>query len=279
MKKKILFIRILLWGGLFSFVFFLFWQGIVPTGKIIYSRDYSDSNFFISDFTPKERFEKIEGTRLVNGNPIYFSLFTPRIFDKATLNIKYKNIEDVSEDERQNRVIEAGILVDGKNWRHELKPIENKIIDQLSLVWDNIKEGDLVFLQREKKYNSISDFLKNLPNHDEFAVYNYDLKTDFIINDYSITSEENTINHAIRGSYQFYTYIKDEVLDFEFDILDINKNKDSDSVDIFLYYENQMIATRHLDDDGIIEDVMNAARIPIPPPLGVGKEWELLSLG
>jgi len=36
--------------------------------------------------------------------------------------------------------------------------------------------------------------------------------------------------------------------------LDLNQNKDSDAIDVNLYYGDQLIASRHLDDDGVKTD-------------------------
>src|SRR3989339_636065 len=59
---------------------------------------------------------------------------------------------------------------------------------------------------------------------------------------------------ALRGSYQFFTYIKDEEFNFEFEFLDLNENKDEDQINLHLYYNDTLIKTAHLDDDGIFSD-------------------------
>jgi hypothetical protein len=128
----------------------------------------------------------------------------------------------------------------------------------LSLVWDVVEEDGVILLQREKKYNTIDDFLNNLPDISKVALYNYDLKTDFILEDYepnelsSKSSELSSIvNYALRGPFQFYTYIKDEDLDFVFEFQDLNENKDSDEIDLHLYYNDQLIDSRHMDDPSV----------------------------
>ncbi len=254
MKRKIVFIRIFLWLAFFAVLLFLFWQGVVPGGRIVYTNDYTGDSFFVSDFSPTERYESKESARLLKANPVYFNLETSRKFDKAELLIEYRNINSNKEDLRKNRVIEAGILVDKKIWRYQLKPIENKIIDQLLLAWDVINEDDIIFLQRERKYDNISSFLESNLDRSEYAVYNYEIEDDFILNDYSTTSEDIVINTSLRGPFQFYTYLKEEELDFEFEVFDINKNNDEDPLDIHLYYQDRLIVARHLEDDGVTND-------------------------
>ena len=246
-------------------VFWLLYMAIVPSGKISYvRRDFGISppnyNYFISKLTPEDRVALTSEAKLpagslaswkITGDPVYFSLRTHRRFDKAKLTLKYKNEGDLP-------LIEAGILADSVVWRYDLRPIENKTIDQLSLAWDVISEGEAILLQREKKYNSIDEFLNNMPDNKEIALYNYNLAQKYLLPDYEKSNENLILDCALRGAYQFYVYIKDpassgagEDLDLDFVFQDLNKNNDADPIDINLYYDNQLIDSRHLDDDGI----------------------------
>lgn len=247
-------IRILLFVILFAVAFRLLWMNIIPSGRATYANNFKNDNFFISDFFPAERFELNESGRLIIADPVYFSLYTPRTFNKADVYITYKMIGG-DEKSADNEIIEAGVLVDKNIWRYNLKPVENKIINQLMLVWDVKRDNDgLILLQREKKYDSIADFFSNPPDSSEIALYNYDFKEDFLIDGYAGSDRDVVLNVPLRGSYQFYTYIKDEDLSFDLEFIDLNQNKDADPVDINLYFQNQIIASRHLDDDGEVKE-------------------------
>lgn len=124
----------------------------------------------------------------------------------------------------------------------------------LALAWDATESDGLLFLQREKKYDTVSAFLDNLPDREQIAVYNYTPASDYLIPAYASSSETEALTIALRGSYQFYTYIKNEDLNFDFGLVDLNLNRDSDPVAINLYYNNALIASRRLDDDGIAEE-------------------------
>ncbi len=243
-------IRLFLWVILLGIVFWLFWMAIVPSGKIIYINDFTKPSEFIQKLTPEERVEPISnGTQKIIGDPVYFSLRTPRRFEKAKFIIKYKN-------ESNWPIIEIGSLVDKVLWQYDLKPVENKILDQLSLVWDIKREGDIMLLQRNglnatSTYLSVNDFLDNLPDLDKIAVYNYDLDYEYIIEDYKPSEEEQNIDYSIRGPFSFYTYIKDENLNFDFSVLDINQNKDKDDIILNLYYDGELIDSVNLEDDGV----------------------------
>ncbi|MFH1661541.1 MAG: hypothetical protein ABIA02_00370 [Candidatus Falkowbacteria bacterium] len=238
--------RIFLWLILIWIVGWLLYMAIVPGGKISYSCDFITGecdDYFIGKLTPEDRMIFSEdGIQKIIGDPIYFNLRTPRRFDSAKLILKYKNENDLP-------LIESGVLADKKIWRYDLKPIENRIIDQVSLVWDVIREDYIILLQRERKYNNIEEFFSNLPNRNEIALYNYDLKTEFLIEDYE-SKKDKTINiPSLRGAWQAYVYIKDEEMDFDFSFSDLNKNDDSDAIDLHLYYDNRLIDSWHIDDN------------------------------
>jgi len=246
MKFDIIKLRIVLWSILALIALWLFYMVVVPSGKITYVQDFKSDNYFIQKLTPAERVEDAKnGSQKIIGDPVYFSLRTPRRFDTAKIEIKYKNNSDWP-------IIETGALVDKVLWRYDTAPIENKIIDQLAMVWDVVKNDKATLLQKEKKYNSIDEFLNNLPPREEMALYNYDLQKEYLLPDYKTSKKDMEIKYVLRGPYQFYTYIKDEKLNFNFTFVDLNANKDSDSADVNLYYQNKLIASRHLDDDGVV---------------------------
>ncbi|MBU0636898.1 hypothetical protein KKH16_01680, partial [Patescibacteria group bacterium] len=83
---------------------------------------------------------------------------------------------------------------------------------------------------------------------------NYNFKNNYILADYKPTNKENKISHCLRGSYQFYTYIKNENLDFEFAFSDLNKNKDNDLIKLNLYYQDELINSQQLDDKDALAD-------------------------
>ncbi len=240
MEKYIIKIRVFLWLILAVIILWLLYIAVLPSGKIIYINDFNDKNYFIGKLTPKDRVESLNGVRKILGNPVYFALATPRSFSKAVISLKYKNNDDLP-------MIEVGVLKDKLLWRYDLKPVRNKVIDQLFLVWDIVRgDNNEVLLQREKKYESIEDFLNNMPNHEEMAIYNYDLKYNYKIDDYQPNENIVELTHNLRGAYQFYTYIKEEPLNFSFNFFDLNKNSESDEVEIFVYHNGQVIESHRL---------------------------------
>lgn len=237
-------IRIVLWSLLGVAIIFIGWKGVVPSGEITYTTDLNSSNDFIGKVEPETRVK--ENKSEIVGNPVYFSLRTPRNFRTAKVEITYKN-KDVD-------LIEAGLLVDEKLWRYKTRPLENRKLDELSRQWHTLFRNDLIFLQKEKNFSSVEDFLKNMPPTEKVAIYNYNPDKRFVLSDYTATDSEQTLTTTLRGNHQIYTYIKKEKLDFSFSFRDINQNRDEDSVDINLYSEDRLIDSKHVPDDGITSD-------------------------
>lgn len=248
MEENIFKIRLFLWFILFGVVFWLFWMAVVPSGKITYVNNFEASHEFIQKLSPQDRIETLSDGVKITGEPVYFALRTPRRFEKAKLIIRYKNMSD-------RPIIEIGPLVDEVLWQYDLRPIENKILDQLSMAWRAERDGELILLQRndladDDFFNSIQDFLNNPPLADRVAVYNYRFNYEYLIEDYQPESTERKIDVSLRGPFGFYTYIKDEDLFFNFETLNLNHNQDFDPVVANLYYQDSLIDSIRLEDDG-----------------------------
>lgn len=234
MPKNILIIRIILWLALALVTGWFFYLKIAPAGSISYVYNFSRTSYFIGKLTPAERVElaTVNSQAKIKGGPVYFSLKTPRRFERAKVAVKFKNMTDFP-------VMEIGLLNNKKIGSYDLKPLENKIIDRLSLAWPVINgENGVRLIEREKKYDAVEQFLGNLPPREEMALYNYSLKNNFLLAGYDSSHRDNLIDYKFRGSYQFYTYIKQEQLDYVFNFNDLDNN---DRVEIKVYSPDGLI--------------------------------------
>jgi len=258
-------IRLILYSILGLIIIFLIYQAVVPLGQITYSITPCDNSFFIQKLQPKERVSEVDKTgctQKIIGEPVYFNLNTQRTFNQAAVTVTY-------QDSGQNNIIELGPQAD--EWKNYiLRPLENKIIDRLN--WNKISGNGAVLYQREKKFKTIEEFLNNLPPREEILAYKYDLPQLKYIEGYQNTTglpacqsyvlciagrlrrpEElgaprNDIL-PLRGAYQFYTYLKNEPLDFNFSFSDLNLNKDADNIKVAIYYKDEQIAEKNLADE------------------------------
>ncbi len=248
MQKNILKIRIILWLILAVVTGWLVFLKIVPSGKISYVFNFYQPSYFIGKLAPQARAELdiVKGQAEIKGDPVYFSLRPSRRFEKAKVTVKFKNTTDLP-------VMELGILNDKVAWGYDLRPLQNKIIDQIALVWPEVKgQNGSRLIEREKKYQTVEQFIGNLPDSrqlaNEVALYDYNLKVKFLLNDYEPQALERMFDYSLRGSYQFYTYIKNENLAYVFNFIDLNENKDSDPVDIKIYSPDGLIYSKNIAD-------------------------------
>lgn len=234
---------------------------VVPFGHVSYTRSYPEfiksGKGFIYGFSPAERVDLRSGDYpRLTGDPVYFSVFTPRTFDTAKLTIKYRSHLSSVEP-----IIEAGVLADNIVWSYDLKPLQNKIVDSLKTNWSRLENGSKVFLQRDKKYSSWSELEADL-NRGKLrdcqeginlclATYNYNMASYYRqtnLND----SIPLVINTPLRGAHQFYIYLNNQPLHLEFDFVNLRQDKADDPILINLYSvneNNKLIGSKYLADN------------------------------
>ncbi len=245
--------------GLILVIFILsfLYLKIVPFGHITYSRDYTSSlhsgKGFIYGFTPAERVDLKNGEMpKMIGDPIYFSLFTPRTFDKAKLTIIYR--DNLGLD---TPIIEAGVLADNIVWRYDLKPIDNKALDYLMLRWHKSEVNGYLFLQKNLNYSNLADWerdlakgqVKNCVNGLEncLAVYNFSPSYDYQIANYQ-SAVPLILDKPLRGPHQFYVYLKNEPLHLDFTLVDLNQDLKPAPIEIIISSGGKIIASKKLAD-------------------------------
>lgn len=210
--------RILLILGAVLGVFFILAKYLALDGKLVLKYDFSHAPDLISLITPAGRasdrsmnLQTRETYQIISGDPTYFTVTVPRSFSTAEVSIDYTNPE-------QN-ILELG-LQKGAGWNFELKPLENKFID--ASTWERTDDDALILLQKNPTYSSVDDFIANLPKDKNIATYNYALPYSFKIEDYQPSNNSLEISTALRGKHVFYTYLKNETLDFTFKFKDLN---------------------------------------------------------
>jgi hypothetical protein len=124
MDKNILKIRIILYLILALILAIFLYLRIIPSHHVVYVNDFSNNyglggRGFIENLTPGYRIEKNSEGKFnkIISDPTYFSLFTPRKFNKVKITIKYKS-ENVNS-------FKVGILIDKVKWLHKLDYLNN----------------------------------------------------------------------------------------------------------------------------------------------------------
>jgi len=230
---------------------------IVPSGIFVVTKDVNQTSPYLDRLLPDARVEGVfqesdgDWVQKIVGDPVFYFVHPQRSFDSINVEYRFKN--------KNTPIVEAGILADATTGAYQLEPLQNLIID--NSIWNKISADGTVLLQRQKKYETIDSFLNNPPALSEIATYHYDLSEPYRLSGYSPLSDLKTTSVSLRGSHEFYTYIKNETLNFSFVFSDMNRQVGEDWADIVVINENgQPVAEeRAYDDDNTTNDALHSA--------------------
>ena len=268
-KLRLFFVIILL-----SLMAIILYFKIIPFGQITYERHWPtvlrSGKGFIYDFKPQERVTDDGQSLIIKADPVYFSLFTPRRFDRAKVTIKYYNHLTAATP-----IIELGLLQDKISGAYNLQPLQNNILDSLRFSWPRLEDSDQrLILQAGKYYSEVADFesdlaaghLRNCPAGPTscVAVYNYHLSSDYGVPDY-VRLTPFSLSHPLRGSHQFYVYLKKNLWRLDLSFINENKDRVADPIIVNVYDDGKIIATQTIVDDNL-------------NPTGVASEEKKMSL-
>jgi hypothetical protein len=255
--KRIRLILLIFWLILAGLIV---WFKIVPNGQMTYLVSYPNKinifggKGFIGNLTPSDRVINKPGQMVeITGDPVYFSVFTPRTFSEAKVTITYQDNLTTSTP-----IIEAGVLVDNIVWRYKLASLQNKILDSNFNNWYKVRSGDILLLQKDNNFSSVDEFLSTLKNKPQaickkdvkycLAVYNMDdISSGYNLESYNSFQK---INIPLKGAHQFYfTVSGGKELKFDFDFADLNLDKKSDPIVISIYKDESKIYSTVIDDN------------------------------
>jgi hypothetical protein len=245
---------------------FLLWQWLSPLGHWSCNTDFSNNNLkhlFKTDSSaclgqpsPLERHAySPDGKLIMLADPLYFSVFSPRPFSKVELEIVFKPHLGSA-----NAVFEAGFLADAKLWRYQLKPVYNLYLEKLAADWQVARSNNLTLFQKQKRFNSVEDFLENWQSNDRgvckdfncLATYNLTadvLPTALRLDNLYFNQDYREFPYAFRGPHQFYVYLDETGLELSGSFIDLNENKDKDDLDILVFSGNKQMATLKIIDN------------------------------
>ncbi|MEK7125701.1 MAG: hypothetical protein AAB880_02175 [Patescibacteria group bacterium] len=172
--------RIILWLGAVLFLAWLFYQNLVPTGVLVLQNKKGDPASLISDLHPEKRvIETDDSNQTFYVDPVYFDAKVPREFKKVKVNLAWQN--------KAQPILELGANKARGTFGFELRALQNKIIDGLS--WLCVRDGELLFCQKSKKYNNFEAYLKNPSG--KLLVYRYKPNVE---TKYDVMNVESDIN-------------------------------------------------------------------------------------
>lgn len=180
--KYILFTyRVLLIIVFLLFFSWLAFQNIVISGKLHLVKDFCTDSDFISDLRPENRVGEIEKGGLdtcyqrIFVEPAYIKIKVPRTFNSAIVKITYSNPD---ED-----IFQLGLMkkrINPLDWKFTLRLIENKVFDNLD--WYKLTEQGVTLWQKQKKFDSIYDYVNNVPTDQKTTTFYYKFSPEAIKN-------------------------------------------------------------------------------------------------
>ncbi len=225
----------------------LWHQEIVPSGTFLITHSVNEASPFIDRLLPDQRVsepeqnEQGEWFQTVTGDPAFFFVHPHRSFDTVQADIWFQN-DTVP-------IVELGVLGDEQSQSYSLEPLQNLILDRLN--WPRIGSNGLVLLQRQTSYPSINAFLENPPPMSEIATYQANLTQPFVLDDYAPESSSVVVDVSLRGFHEFKTYIKDEMLAFDFAYMDMNRDEGADGISILVTNADGVpVGDARASDDG-----------------------------
>lgn len=237
---------------------------IVPSGQLTYVLTYPQpvswwgGQGFIGSLTPPDRVTIKSGRPLkIIGDPVYFSVATPRVFHRAQIEIIYK-----SQLASDTPLIETGILADNVLWRYRLAPIQNSTLDNLMTKWTVIASGTLKLIERNYDYSSLADFLDHVSTSQTvsacptgwrscLALYNIDesvVSLPVFSPAMPLVDKEQIINWPLVGAHQFYFYKNKGTAEFNFSFTDLNFEKKPADIKLNIFQGDRLIASQTLRD-------------------------------
>ena len=202
--------RAILFAGSSALLGWLFWQNLVPSGILVLEHRKSDPASPISDLHPEKRIIELDedDNQRFYIDPVYFDAKVPREFETVTLDIAWQN--------QSQPILELGARKTRDAWGFVLKPLQNKIIDEVLASFGSIDNSlrqngveynstpnswscdsydDVIFCQKEKKYANLSGFFAN-PKGTVLS-YRYNMPENIAHDEMNVNSNPNEYDYLI----------------------------------------------------------------------------------
>ncbi|HNZ86244.1 MAG TPA: hypothetical protein PLD95_01015 [bacterium] len=243
-----IFFNLVLIGIFFVVLYNLIQKDLTLDGKLHTSSNLNKKNPFISVIFPEHRTVNHGNYYEINDEPVYFTVRSPIKFDNAELEIEF--------DPGNQEAIYIGYADNKEGWSYRVHTLYNITFDNIK--WDKLSDEKNTLWQKNKDFNSIDEFYDQLHQLPGIAAHDFNIGEHFFIRDYKKSDKQIEITNCLRGEHKFYTYIKDEPLDFTFTVYDINRTEGSDHVFIKIFDNTEkIIYSKMLEDNDIKTDGAN----------------------
>ncbi|MAG28795.1 hypothetical protein CL632_01445 [bacterium] len=194
---------LLIWRGILAIasvalLVWLFYENLVPTGTLVLEYKKESATSPISDLHPDKRIIELSedgDNQRFFVDPVYFDAKVPREFETVTVDIAWQN--------QSQPILELGARKIRGSWGFVLKPLQNKIIDNLD--WPCQTYDKVMFCQKENKYQNLSSLLSD-PPQESILSYNYVLPENVSHDIMNVNTDISNYNYLVA------TYVSPESL-------------------------------------------------------------------
>jgi len=186
----------------------LFWQNMVPTGILVLEYKKASPASPITDLHPEKRVIELDEKDDVQRfyiDPVYFDAKVPRAFDEVVVDMKFQN--------QSQPILELGARKVRGAWGFVLKPLQNKIIDDVlasskrpplnpplstggeGVSWACQRYDKVIFCQREEVYANLSSFFANPSGR--VLSYNYVMPEDVSHDIMNVNTDVSNYNYLV----------------------------------------------------------------------------------
>jgi len=125
-------------------------KDLVLDGQLTIESDLTEKQAMISVLYPEHRTERQNDYFIINNEPIYFNVRSPIEFDRAEVEIEFRN--------NNQEIINLGIKTLEEGWDFKNYTLYNETLNEID--WLQISDGLNTLYQRQKNFNNLNDFLK-----------------------------------------------------------------------------------------------------------------------
>lgn len=231
-----------------------------PDGELVTTLKSQKVSPFLKSPLPQDRVDISGNSILIFGDPVYLNIIPPRSgYDEVEFTFKYRP---------QNiKIFEFGPQMNIFTESFDLRPVYSDLLQGLadSDDWNYLNSTDGSIFTR-KDYDNYHEAKSDL-ELGNFLTYRYEVDhIPFRLDGYIPDGRFREYEVDLRGSHTFLTYIKDETLNLELELTDMNRVLGEDKVDLRIFNEREVeVYHAKLAEDG--NDSMN--QIVTPKTLSV----------
>lgn len=225
-------------------------QDLVTTGTLQFNYDFSKLSPSITELFPANRLSEVFHSKQggfwqnITQEPVYFEVRLPQKFEHAEVEVAFLN--------PSQNLFQLGLKTLGEgDFNYYFKPLDNKILNNLD--WYRLEDSRGTLWQRNKQFLNLDQFLEEKQALNGLSAYGFDLGRKFIMPAYQPDNKIRVYDKTLRGEHSFYTYLKNEPINFTFTIQDINRSDGPDPFVIKAYNsEGELADIVQIPDDGYI---------------------------